>query len=100
MAAMSAGVAGIYAGYLAQSAFLGEEKRGRKLRATHVKAGRRITDQLSALRGPVMKLGQALSLQAGVVPDEIIQELLMLQMHAPGMHASLVRAQFKTSMAA
>jgi aarF domain-containing kinase len=100
MAAMSAGVAGSYAGYLAQSAFLGEEKRGRKLRATHVKAGRRITDELSGLRGPAMKLGQALSLQAGVVPEEIIQELSTLQMQAPGMHPSLVRAQFKTSMGA
>lgn len=100
MATMSAGVLGSYAGYLTQRAFLGDEKRGQKLRATHVKAGRRITDELAGLRGPAMKLGQALSLQTGVVPDEIIQQLSTLQMHAPGMHPSLVRAQFKTSMGA
>ena len=100
MAAMSAGVVGSYAGYLAKSAFLGEEKRGQQLRTTHAKTGHRIADELSTLRGPMMKLGQALSLQADIIPEEIIQELSTLQMQAPGMHPSLVRAQFKTSMGA
>lgn len=100
MAAMSAGVAGSYAGYLAQRAFLGEDQRERKLKATHAKAGRRMTGELSTLRGPAMKLGQAISLQTDLVPEEIIQELAALQMRAPGMHPSLVRAQFKTSMGA
>ena len=95
---MSAGVAGSYAGYLAQRAFLGEEERERKLKTTHAKAGRRISVELSALRGPAMKLGQALSLQTDLVPEEILRELSTLQMHAPGMHPSLVRAQFKASM--
>ncbi|HEY8174605.1 MAG TPA: AarF/ABC1/UbiB kinase family protein [Gemmatimonadaceae bacterium] len=100
MAAMTAGVTGSYVGYIAQRAFLGKESRDRKLRATHTKAARRVTNELSVLRGPAMKLGQALSLQTGVIPDEIIQELSTLQMQAPGMHPSLVRAQFKTSMGA
>lgn len=100
MATMSAGVARSYAGYLAQRTFLGEEGRERKLKATHTKAGRRITSELSALRGPAMKLGQGLSLQTDLLPEEILQELSTLQMHAPSMHPSLVRAQFKTSMGA
>jgi predicted unusual protein kinase regulating ubiquinone biosynthesis (AarF/ABC1/UbiB family) len=99
MAAMTAGVTGSYMGYVAQRAFLGKEGRDRKLKATHTKAARRVTDELSVLRGPAMKLGQALSLQTGI-PDEIIQELATLQMQAPGMHPSLVRAQFKASMKA
>jgi predicted unusual protein kinase regulating ubiquinone biosynthesis (AarF/ABC1/UbiB family) len=98
MAAMSAGVAGSYAGYLAQRAFLGEEERQRKLKSTHANAGRRIRAELSALRGPAMKLGQALSLQTDLVPEEILLELSTLQMNAPGMHPSLVRAQFRASM--
>jgi predicted unusual protein kinase regulating ubiquinone biosynthesis (AarF/ABC1/UbiB family) len=98
MAAMSAGVAGSYAGYLAQRVFLGEEQRERKLKATHARAGRRMTSELSAMRGPAMKLGQTLSLQTDFVPEEIIQELSTLQTHAPAMHPSLVRAQFKASM--
>lgn len=98
MAAMSAGVAGSYLGYLMQSAFLGKEQRATKLKSAHTKAARRMTDEMQSLRGPAMKLGQALSLQSGIIPDEALLELSKLQMEAPGMHPSLVRAQFKGSM--
>jgi predicted unusual protein kinase regulating ubiquinone biosynthesis (AarF/ABC1/UbiB family) len=98
MAAMTAGVTGSYLGYLAQSAFLGEEGRAKKLSQTHSKAAQRITDSLSGLRGPAMKLGQALSLQTGVLPDEMLTELATLQRSAPPMHGPLVRAQFKASL--
>jgi predicted unusual protein kinase regulating ubiquinone biosynthesis (AarF/ABC1/UbiB family) len=57
-----------------------------------------MTGDLMALRGPVMKLGQALSLQSDVWPEEVLAELSRLQMQAPGMHPSLVRAQFRSSM--
>ncbi|HVD60636.1 MAG TPA: AarF/ABC1/UbiB kinase family protein [Gemmatimonadaceae bacterium] len=95
---MSAGVTGSYLGYLAQSAFLTKDKKASKLRSTHASAARRVSDELSALRGPAMKLGQALSLQTDVLPDEMLAELSRLQMQAPPMHPSLVRAQFKASM--
>jgi predicted unusual protein kinase regulating ubiquinone biosynthesis (AarF/ABC1/UbiB family) len=45
-----------------------------------------------------MKLGQMLSMSSGVIPEETLFELTSLQMEAPGMHPSLVRAQFKASM--
>jgi predicted unusual protein kinase regulating ubiquinone biosynthesis (AarF/ABC1/UbiB family) len=98
MAAMSASVAGSYMGYMMQRAFLSEEKRGSKLKSAHKAAGKRMRDDMQSMRGPAMKLGQMLSLQAGVLPDETLAELSSLQMEAPGMHASLVRAQFKVSM--
>jgi predicted unusual protein kinase regulating ubiquinone biosynthesis (AarF/ABC1/UbiB family) len=98
MAAMTAGITGSYLGYLAQSAFLGREGREKKLKATHAKAGRRMAHDLQGLRGPAMKLGQLLSLQEGVIPDETLLELATLQRDAPGMHPSLVRAQFKAAM--
>jgi predicted unusual protein kinase regulating ubiquinone biosynthesis (AarF/ABC1/UbiB family) len=98
MAAMSAGVAGSYLGYLMQRAFLDEPARDTKLRATHTRAARRVRNEMQSLKGPAMKLGQLLSMQAGVVPDEAIAELASLQMEAPGMHASLVRATFRGSM--
>ncbi|MEJ7758509.1 MAG: AarF/ABC1/UbiB kinase family protein [Gemmatimonadaceae bacterium] len=98
MAAMSAGVTGSYLGYLAQSAFLSEEKRGRKLKATHTKAARRVSEDLMALRGPAMKLGQTLSLHTDLLHAETLAELSKLQMQAPGMHPSLVRAQFRSSV--
>jgi predicted unusual protein kinase regulating ubiquinone biosynthesis (AarF/ABC1/UbiB family) len=98
MAAMTAGVSGSYVGYLAQRMFLGDAARDRKLKATHEKAAKRITSELGALRGPAMKLGQALSLQSGMLPDEMLAELATLQAGAPPMHASLVRAQVKASL--
>ena len=50
------------------------------------------------LKGPAMKLGQALSMQNDVLPREALRELADLQMRAPGMHASLARAQFKSAL--
>ena len=98
MAALTAGVTGSYVGYLAQRAFLGTESRKSKLKAAHTRAARKMTTEFLTLRGPAMKLGQALSLQTGLLPDEMLAELATLQMSAPGMHASLARAQFKAAM--
>lgn len=98
MAALTAGVTGSYVGYLAQRAFLGAESRKSKLKAAHTRAAQRMTSEFLTLRGPAMKLGQALSLQTGVLPDEMLKELATLQMSAPGMHPSLARAQFKAAM--
>jgi predicted unusual protein kinase regulating ubiquinone biosynthesis (AarF/ABC1/UbiB family) len=98
MATMGMGVAGSYVGYLLQRAFLGEDARRTRLSAAHSKAAKRMTREMKTLRGPAMKLGQTLSLHAGVLPDETLTELASLQREAPGMHPSLVRVQFKASM--
>src|SRR3989442_9315339 len=98
MASMGADIAGSYVGYLLQRVFLGEAKGKIKLKSTHTRAARRMADEMQALRGPAMKLGQMLSLQTGVLPDEVLAELSALQMEAPGMHPSLVRVQIKASL--
>ena len=98
MASMGADIAGSYMGYLLQRAFLGEARSNTKLKSTHTRAARRMRDELQALRGPAMKIGQMLSLQTGVLPEEMLAELASLQMEAPGMHPSLVRVQFKASL--
>ena len=98
MAGLGAGMAGSYLGYLIQRAFLNEEGRKVKLKAAHSRAARRMRHEMQSLGGPAMKLGQALSLQSGVLPDEALVELSKLQREAPGMHPSLMRAQFKSSM--
>lgn len=98
MAGMGASVAGSYLGYLFQHAFLDEPGRKAKLSAAHGRAARRMRNDMMSLRGPAMKLGQALSLQSGVLPDEALVELAKLQREAPGMHASLMRAQFAGSL--
>src|SRR5712692_10428846 len=98
MASMSADIAGSYIGYLLQRTFLDEVRRETKLKSTHIRAARRMVDELQALRGPAMKIGQTLSLQTGTLPDEVLAELATLQMEAPGMHPSLVRVQVKGSL--
>jgi predicted unusual protein kinase regulating ubiquinone biosynthesis (AarF/ABC1/UbiB family) len=98
LAATTASVTGSYFGYLAQYAFLGDAAREQKLKSTHAKAGKRIATDLQSLRGPAMKLGQLLSVQSGVLPEETLAQLASLQREAPGMHPSLVRAQFKAAM--
>jgi predicted unusual protein kinase regulating ubiquinone biosynthesis (AarF/ABC1/UbiB family) len=98
MASMGADIAGSYLGYALQRAFLGETKSRERLKSTHTRAARRMRDEMQALRGTAMKLGQTLSLQTGVLPDETLAELATLQMQAPGMHPSLVRVQIKKSL--
>ncbi len=89
---------GSYIGYQAQNLLLGEGQRGERQARFQQKASRRVRDELGALKGPAMKLGQLLSMQTAMLPEEALQELANLQMRAPGMHASLARAQFKSSL--
>lgn len=98
MAGLGVNVAGSYLGYFVQRAFLSEEGRRNKLRSTNVRAAQRMRGELESLRGAAMKLGQTLSLQRGVIPEEVLLELSKLQMEAPGMHPSLMRAQFRNTM--
>src|SRR5882757_6125410 len=65
MASMGADIAGSYVGYLLQRAFLGDANSKIKLKSTHIRAARRMAEEMQALRGPAMKLGQMLSLQTG-----------------------------------
>jgi predicted unusual protein kinase regulating ubiquinone biosynthesis (AarF/ABC1/UbiB family) len=89
---------GSYLGYQFQNLFLNrEEKRAEKRKAFQNKAARQIREELESLKGPVMKLGQMLSMQSHLMPEEVLGELSKLQMRAPAMHASLARAQFKAS---
>ena len=97
-ASMTAGVTGSYLGYLAQGLVLDRTARAEKLKETHRRAGKRLTDTMSELRGPAMKLGQTLSLHTGTLPEETLQELATLQMSAPPMHPQLVRAQFRQEL--
>ena len=98
MASIGAGAAGSYLSYILQRAFVGKSEGERKLKSTHTRVARRMRDEMQSLRGPAMKLGQTLSLQTGILPDETLAELASLQMEAPAMHPSLVRVQFRRAM--
>jgi predicted unusual protein kinase regulating ubiquinone biosynthesis (AarF/ABC1/UbiB family) len=89
---------GSYLGYQAQNIFLGDEKRDQRRRKFQNQSSRRVREELGSLKGAAMKLGQLLSLQTHELSEEAITELANLQMHAPGMHPTLARAQFKSSL--
>jgi len=87
---------GSYLGYQVQNLFLGEnEERQHRFQQ---RSSKRVREELGSLKGAAMKLGQILSLQTRALPEAVIRELAGLQMHAPGMHPTLARAQFKASL--
>jgi hypothetical protein len=92
------GLVGSYLGYQAQNLLLSESGKAQRRARFQQKASKQVTGELGALKGAAMKLGQLLSMQSGVIPEEALRELAALQMHAPGMHATMARAQFKASM--
>jgi predicted unusual protein kinase regulating ubiquinone biosynthesis (AarF/ABC1/UbiB family) len=89
---------GSYLGYQLQNLFRSAEAREAGRRRFRQNSSRRVRVELESLKGPIMKLGQILSLQTHVLPKEMIDELARLQMRAPGMHPTLSRAQFKGSL--
>lgn len=89
-------VAGSYLGYQAQNLFLGEGERPQRQARFQQRVSRRVREELGSLKGPAMKLGQLFSMGSGTLRPEALEELANLQMRAPGMHASLARAQFKS----
>jgi predicted unusual protein kinase regulating ubiquinone biosynthesis (AarF/ABC1/UbiB family) len=88
---------GSYLGYQFQNLFLDERERPEKRKSFQKKAAQQIRKELESLKGPVMKLGQVLSMQSQMLPEEVLSELANLQMRAPAMHPTLARAQFKAS---
>src|SRR6185436_4169690 len=88
---------GSYLGYQFQNVFLDKEERREKRKSFQTKAARQMREGLGSLKGPVMKLGQMLSMQSHLLPEEVLSELANLQMRAPAMHSTLARAQFKAS---
>ncbi len=95
---LGAGMAGGYLGYRLKRPFLDKERASGERQKLRRNNARQVREELQGLRGPVMKLGQALSMQTHFLGAEMVQELSALQMHAPPMHTTLMRAQFKVSM--
>lgn len=91
-------LAGSYLGYQLQNIVLGETEKPQRKAHLQKKASRRLREELGAMKGPAMKIGQLLSMQSGTLPEEALLELANLQMQAPGMHASLARVQFKSAL--
>lgn len=95
---LGAGLVGSYLGYQIQNLFLDDEGRDDRRKVFQYNAARKVRQELQSLKGPVMKLGQILSMQSHALPSEVTSELANLQMRAPAMHPTLARAQFKGSL--
>ena len=89
---------GSYLGYQAQNLLLGEGERKQRQARFQRQVSRRVREDLGKLKGAAMKLGQLVSMANGTMRPEALEELANLQMRAPGMHASLARAQFKSAL--
>jgi len=98
LAQLGAGLAGSYLAFQLQRPFIGKARATGQRQALKRKHAKRVRQELQSLRGPVMKLGQALSMQTHFLGAEWVEELSALQMHAPPMHPSLMRAQFKSAL--
>jgi predicted unusual protein kinase regulating ubiquinone biosynthesis (AarF/ABC1/UbiB family) len=95
---LGAGLAGGYLGYQLQRPFLNAERATGRRQALRRQNAKQVREELQELRGPIMKLGQALSMQTHFLGPEMIEELSALQMQAPPMHPTLMRAQFKSAL--
>jgi predicted unusual protein kinase regulating ubiquinone biosynthesis (AarF/ABC1/UbiB family) len=98
MIRLGAGLAGNFLAYQMQRPFSNAETDARRKDEMHRKSARQVREELQNLRGPMMKVGQALSMQVHELRPEWIAELSALQMQAPPMHYSLMRAQFKAGI--
>jgi len=97
LAQLGVGLAGSYLAYQLQRPFVDEQRNAENRRSLHRKSAKQIREELQGLRGPVMKLGQAMSMQTHLFAAEVVEELAGLQMQAPPMHSTLMRAQFKSA---
>ena len=95
---LGASLTGSYLAYQVQNLIQGVDGAPDRKKAFQTKASERARSELGALKGPIMKLGQVLSMMGHTLPDEAIEELTKLQGQAPAMHPTLARAQFKGAM--
>ncbi len=72
----------------------GDARKARRERFV-MRTAEDVTRTMGDMKGAVMKLGQVLSLMAGVLPDEVAAQLATLQANAPPMAYSLVEEVFE-----
>jgi predicted unusual protein kinase regulating ubiquinone biosynthesis (AarF/ABC1/UbiB family) len=98
MGQLGASLTGSYLAYQFQNLVFGADEAGERKKGFQKRTSKRIRKELEELKGPVMKLGQILSMQGQALPPDVIEELAHLQARAPAMHPTLARAQFKAAL--
>lgn len=87
----AAAVGGKVFKYLAKKPFLSEEKRHDEKKNLESDSARTIFKALVLLKGTALKIAQALSMESGLIPDEIRAELEKSYNQVPPMNRVLVR---------
>lgn len=96
LAGLTASVAGGYARDRVRRLFLSEDRVAEDERESLRRAGVRIAETLSELKGAAMKVGQMASMAADLLPEEIGQALQALQRDASPVDFSVIEAQIRS----
>jgi len=78
--------------------FLGKDSAQKRKIDTWVKNGQRIFETLGNLKGGIMKVGQMLSIQEGLLPPEFIKIIRNLQKNAPPIQFKRIRQVLEKSI--
>lgn len=98
LSGLTARVSSSYAGQRLREVLLRGEQKLEARSETHLRNAERVVQTLGELKGAVMKVGQALSIQADLLPKEFAEVLTSLQQSAPpvdfGLIASVITKEF------
>jgi len=89
-------VSSSYAGHRIRELFLAPGQKADARTAAHIRNAERIVRTLGELKGAVMKVGQAVSVHADLLPKEFAEILASLQHSAPPMDYELIDAQIRS----
>src|SRR5262249_16949774 len=95
---LQAKVAAAYLFYWVRGWFQNAGEREKSLAEAHWKAGVRVLDSMSYLRGAAMKVGQTLANFPDIVPSEFVDTLEQLHYNAPPMHWALLREMVQNEL--
>lgn len=98
LAGMTASVAGRYTGFRILSAFMSADRAGRRKKVTDALVGNRIARTLGDLKGPVMKVGQMVSISSDLLPAEIALPLAALRKDAPPVSYEVIEKQIHAEL--
>ncbi len=95
---LSSRVAASYLGNKVASWFRSDARQEAAEHRVHLKNAERLAATMGVLKGAVMKVGQLLSIQDGVLPDEFRDVLKQFQSQAPPMHPAYARDVVETEL--
>ncbi|MBN2384856.1 AarF/ABC1/UbiB kinase family protein [bacterium] len=100
LGSLSGLVGASYLGHRLKSTIVSPDKAAEDLQQTNIRNAKRIARTFGNLKGAVMKVGQMMSLQAGLFPEEFTAELSTLQQDSPSIPFELIQNQIEHELGA